>query len=170
MNMESFTLLVFIGLIFSCSSSETKIITNKLGNHSIEILPDWDYKFEKTSTRIGKTKYYGTQYVTGTLLISEGLSEYNTLDETFETYLSQFPNAFKDFKKISEGKTEINGLTSRWFRMTDNDNGTIYTTVQYVIQQKGKVSYSLNCSATRDTFKDFEEDFNKMVFSYKRLD
>ena len=116
--MWRFTSFVLLGLILCCSSSQTKIITNKLGNHSIEILPDWDYKFEKTSTRIGKTKYYGTQYVTGTLLITEALSEYNTLDESFETYLRQFPYAFKDFKKISEGKTEINGLTSRWFRMT----------------------------------------------------
>ena len=57
--MWRFTSFVLLGLILCCSSSQTKIITNKLGNHSIEILPDWDYKFEKTSTRIGKSRWSG---------------------------------------------------------------------------------------------------------------
>ena len=168
--MKRLLLFIFCLSFFSCSSPETKVITSKSWNFSVTVLPDWEYKFESKSMRIDKIKYYGTQYATGRLSISEVPTEYKTLDETVANYLSQFPNSFKDFKKISEGKTEINGLTTRWFKMTDKENGINYMTVQYVIQQTQKTCYLLNCSATKDTFTDFEEDFNKMVFSYKRLD
>jgi hypothetical protein len=121
-------------------------------------------------TKISKTKYYGTNYVAGTVTITEGPTEYKSLDETFDTYLSQFQYAFRDFRKINEGRTQINGLPSRWFRMIHNEDGTIFETVQYVIQMKTDKVYLLNCSATKETYMDFEEEFNKIVFSYKRLD
>ncbi len=166
--MQRFNLAIVFAIFLSCSSNETKVVTNKEGNYSVTVLHDWKYRIEKKNTRIEKTIKIGTQYVSGTLTISEGPTEYNTLDETASIYLSQFPSTFTDFRKISEGSTEINGIRCRWFRMTDNDNGTTYMTVQYILQQKEKVCYILNCSATEDMFRDFEEDFTRMVFSYKR--
>ena len=162
----SFTLIV----IFSCTSNENTLVTNDKGHYSIISLPEWTVKNDGVTTKISKTKYYGTDYVTGTVTITEGLTDYKTLDETFDTYLSQFQYAFKDFRKINEGRTQINGLPTRWFRMTDNVEGTTYETVQYVIQLTSDKVFLLNCSATKDKFTDFEEEFNKIVFSYKRLD
>lgn len=152
-----------------CSSSDSKVVSNKVGRYSITVLSGWDYKFDGSKTIITKTVYFGTSYVIGTLTISEGPTEYNSLDETLDNYLQAFKYTFKDFVKLSEGYADINGLRSRWFRMRDNENGTIYETVQYVIQQSKNRVFVLNSSATKEKFKNFEEDFQKMIFTYSRL-
>ncbi|MCW5909729.1 MAG: hypothetical protein KIT62_01585 [Cyclobacteriaceae bacterium] len=169
--MKRWYLFGFISaVLMSCTSSETRIVTNKKGKYTINMPPEWDYSLEDLSTRLYRTRYYGTNYVTGTLFVSMTDSDYESLEESVINYVGQLKHGFTDYKKIGDGLTQINGVTTSWHRMKDTDKGTRFVTLQYLMQPKGRKLFVINCSATEGTFDDFEDDFNKIAFSFKILD
>lgn len=157
----------FFATALACSSPKEKAITNEQGGYVMRVPPEWDYELTDSTTRITQTKYYGTSYVTGTVSVSIMESKYETLEETVTNYIGPLKYMFAEYEKLSEGYTQINGATANWHKMKDTENGVTYITLQYLMQPNGKKLITINCSATEDTFEDFEADFNKIAFSFK---
>lgn len=169
MTLGRLTLFVGIFILTSCNSSNKKTVVNEDGDYTVEILPEWDYRLEGANTRIHKTKLLDTKSVSGTLLVTTMESAHETLDESFNYLVGGLPDSFTDYRKISEGETEINGILAKWNRMEDTDNNIRYVTLQYIMQPIGKNMIVINCSSTKDAFNEFEEDFNKIAFTLKTI-
>jgi hypothetical protein len=169
MNRKGITLIVIVFLINSCHSSSNKNVFNKDGNYTLEILPDWKYKIEDANTRISKTMLTETKSMSGTLLVTTMESTHSTLNESFNYLIGTLPDNFINYKKISVGETFINGISAKWHRMEDEENDLVYVTLQYIMQLNSKDMIVMNCSSTKDSFAYFEEDFTKMVFSFKQI-
>jgi len=150
----------------SCAQQDKKVITNQSGGYSIEVLPEWVYSFENSSTTILKSK---SLIVQATLHVSTLDSDYQTLEESFNEYVAQLPSGFTDYVSVGNGHTQINNIPAMWHRMKDTENGARYQTLIYVTQPIGKRMVLITCSSLENTFDNYEEDFTKMSFSLNTL-
>lgn len=152
-------------LIFlSCVAESDQKITNDKGNYSIIKLANWDYDFKNRSAMITQTRNFDTLAVTGTIIIAPGNSELS-LEDTFTAVKNDLSKNLKDFQKIGEGYTEINGQPARWLRLSYTLYDFRYISLRYYMMLSERTPVMIDCSSIDGTFEDFEEDFNKMVFS-----
>ena len=110
--------------------------------------------------------------VKGVLNISTMISEYDTIDESMYHYMDtqNMLSFFQGARKVSDGVSEINGLKTIWFRMKAAQEKDIrQEVIIYNIQLKNNLLVSFICVAQEDKFGDFEEEFTKMVYSFKTL-
>lgn len=167
LSLTSRMLSIAMCLIFlSCVSESNQRITNDKGNYSIVKLADWDYEIKNRSIMITQTKNYDSLDVTGTIIIAPGNSQFS-LDETFTAVVNELPNSLKDFQKINEGYTEINGYPTRWLKLSYTLNDFKCISLRYYMMLGKGTPVMIDCSSINGTFEDFEEDFNKMVFSLR---
>ncbi len=158
---------IFCGWMFlSCAQHSDQRIINKSGGYSINKLSDWNYEMKNRSTMITKDRQYDTLTVYGTLIVARGNSALS-LDSTFTLIKNDLPNTLKDFQKISEGYSEINGHPVRWLKSSYTLYEFRYISIRYYMMLYEKKSVMIECSSIDGTFEDFEEDFNKMIFSFK---
>lgn len=153
-------------VLFSCVSKSNQRVTNDKGNYSIVKLADWDYVIKNRSLMLIQTKNYDSLNVTGSLLIAPGNSQLS-LDETFTAVVNELTTSLKDFQKMNEGYTEINGYPTRWLKLSYTLYNYKYISLRYYMMLDKDTPVMIDCSAINGTFEDFEEDFNTMVFSLR---
>lgn len=91
-------------------------VTNKDGNYSLEILPGWIHEVDGATTRASRFETIDGEVVSSTLMVREIVVVYDDLDKNFESQVPSLENP-ENFRKISDGRTEINGSASRWIRL-----------------------------------------------------
>lgn len=118
------------------------------------------------SIMIKKTKHYDSLEVTGSIIITVGNSQ-PSLDETFTAIVNELPNSLMDYQKLNEGYTEINGHPTRWLKLSFTLYDFKYISLRYFMMLDKETPVMVDCSSINGTFEDFEDDFNKMVFSLR---
>jgi hypothetical protein len=155
-------------LIFSaCTDKSGERLVNNKGNYSINKLSDWDYEIKNRSIMISQIRRYDSLSVTGTLIVAPGNSDLPSLDDTFTAFKNDLPRTLKDYQKINEGYSEINGHPTRWIKLSYTLYNFKYISLRYFMQLSEKTPVMIDCSSIDGTFEDFEEDFNEMVFSLR---
>lgn len=168
MTLHSKVLIITSFIFFgSCTKETNEVIVNESGRYSIEVLPEWSYSTDNSSTTIVRAK---SLVVEATLSISIIESEYETLSESFSEYVAQLPPGFQDYASLGNGNTQINGIPAMWHGMKDTENGNRFRTLVYVMQQVGNEMIVISCSSLDDTFDKYEEDFTKMAFTFSKLE
>ncbi|MBX2967415.1 MAG: hypothetical protein KF845_14830 [Cyclobacteriaceae bacterium] len=160
-----FLLTILLTTLSQCGQPKSKTVINELGNYSIDILPNWSYQVDSANLSLAKVK----DSVKGVIHVSTLTSEYNTLDESMYHYLHDMTSFFQDARKIGDGVSDINGVKTIWYRMKASNNDMRQEVLLYNVQLDNRQLISLICVAREDKFKDFEEEFNQMVFSFKEL-
>ena len=167
LNIKTAMLIITVCYIFfSCIPESDQRIKNDKGNYSITKLANWDYEIKNRSTMITQTREFDSLGVTGTIIIAPGNSELS-LDDTFTAIKNDLPKTLKDFQKINEGYTEINGHPTRWLKLSYTLYDFKYISLRYYMELAERTPVMVDCSSINGTFEDFEQDFNKMVFSLR---
>jgi hypothetical protein len=154
-------LLLFLS---SCAASVPEHVTNDIGGYSLDIQPGWTTVTEGSNMQALASH---SLIVSATVSVTVFDSEYDSLTESFEEYVAQLPPGFEDYKSYGNGATEINKIPARWHKMSDTEDGKKFMNLMYVLQPVGKQLYVISCSSIIDDFAKYEQDFTKMIFSFK---
>jgi hypothetical protein len=167
LNIKTTILIITAGYMsFSCIPESDQRIKNDKGNYSITKLANWDYEIKNRSIMITQTREFDSLALPGTIIIAPGNSELS-LDDTFTALKNDLPNSLKDFQKINEGYTEINGHPTRWLKLSYLYHDQEFISLRYYLMLSVSTPVMIDCSSNKETFEDFEQDFNKMVFSFR---
>lgn len=164
--ISKISIIVTCYISFSCISQSDERIINDKGNYSITKLANWDYEIKNRSTMITQIREFDSLKVPGTIIIAPGNSDVS-FDDTFAAIKNDLPKSLKDYHMINEGYTEINGHPTRWIKLSYTLYDYKYISLRYYMELAKGTPVMIDCSSINGTFGDFEEDFNKMVFSFR---
>lgn len=167
--MTIYRFLFLVGACWIVTACKDPIITrikNEKGNYSILVLHNWKYEMKNRSTMISREIENDSVIIYPGIIVSPGTTT-KSIEETFEDYKNDLPSLLQDYKFINEGITEIDGHATRWIKLRHTLYDYTYVSVRYFLQLSKDTPVMIECSSVEGTFESVEEDFTKMVFSFK---
>lgn len=164
---KTINFIIYLFVLIGCSKSKPETVVLNEWGISIEVLPGWVHEINDTIMSISTAKVNFVKGVMNMDYIND--DKLNSIDEYFYAVTTGMGSFFEGYKKISEGRSEVNGLRTIWHRMRSTYEDNLTEVLVYFIELDTHKFVTIICVARVDTFPSYEPEFTKMVYSIQKL-
>lgn len=167
--------IILLSFFFTFDAAAQQIFQNKKGGYQLTVPEKWTTRQENEITSVYAPDEGEMDTWKEKLEISVYDGKELSLGEAYDFYIEKdFPSAYSSFTLVKQGEEDIRGTVARWAVFSFTGTGTVGSgevsftlyTLFYLVLKNEKL-YMLNGIAEKDFFPRYENDYLKIIRSFR---